>query len=152
MGMPGDRTKGEESDVSAVEVRAESGNMTNDRGAEIQRRLDRLNLSDRDFERRTGVERKTLRRAIEQGDRTRESTFRNIELALDQLEARLRGEPTATPAAPEARGPNMVTLRRSEGDIDVVVEGPIENIEALAATVERLVAFEVHKRSQSGND
>ena len=51
--------------MNAVAVAAQSGFVTNDRGAEIQRRLDRLNLSDRDFERRTGVERKTLRRAID---------------------------------------------------------------------------------------
>jgi len=137
--------------MNAVAVAAQSGFMTNDRGAEIQRRLDRLNLSDRDFERRTGVERKTLRRAIDMGDRTRESTWRNIETALDQLEARFRGEPTTTPAADVEPGPRMVTLRRSQGDVDIVVEGPIDDLDALVATVERLLAFERSKKNQDKN-
>jgi len=134
--------------MQAVADQAQSGLMTNDRGAEVQRRLDRLNLSDRDFERRTGVERKTLRRAIDEGDRTRESTWRNIELALDQLEARFRGEPTPAPAAGTETGPQVVTIRRSQGDVDIVVEGPIGDLDALVATVERLLAFERSKRDE----
>ena len=197
--------------------------MTTDRGAAVQQRLDRLNLSDRDFERRTGVERKTLRRAIDMGDRTRESTWRHIETQLDKLEAGLRrdllsagevehaldgveteGKVTA-PVAGEARGqalrtrrlrlgiksvrqlamqsgvsrvavtaaedgqasestylrleswlgkfdeetgsseiaeetaPQMVTIRGTRGHIDVVVSGPIGNLDALTETVERLL-------------
>lgn len=135
--------------MHAVAYGAQSGFVTNDRGAEIQRRLDRLNLSDRDFERRTGVERKTLRRAIEQGDRTRESTWRSIEAALDQLEARFRGEPTPAGPKNEGAGPHMVTIRGTRaGDVDVVVEGPIEDIDKLAATVERLLLATERKKDQ----
>ena len=135
--------------MQAVAVTAQSGLVTNDRGAEIQRRLDRLNLSDRDFERRTGVERKTLRRAIDEGDRTRESTWRNIETALAQLEARFRGEPTTSAPAPDQEaGPRMVTLRRTEGDVNIVVEGPIDDLDALVETVKRLLAFERDQRDQ----
>lgn len=126
-------------DVSALMDRAHLTFVTNERGAEVQRRLDALNLGDREFERRTGVDRKTLRRAIDEGEKTRESTWRSIEGALDTLEARFRGEPT--PAAPTRPGdPHVITIRGSRGgDIDVAVSGPIEDLEALTATVERLL-------------
>lgn len=133
--------------MQAVADRAESTLVTNQRGADIQRRLTALNLSDRDFERRTGVERKTLRRAIDEGDRTRESTWRSIETALDRLEARFRGEPTV---APEPAETDLVSFELS-GDfgVHVVVKGPVRDRVALEESVARLIR---EMRSRGGDD
>ena len=152
------RSSGWELVVHAVIDRtyaAQSGAVSNERGAGIQARLDALSLSDREFERRTGVERKTLRRAIDGGERTRESTWRSIESALDTLEARFRGEPTtAPPPVPLEQlpgDPHMVTIRGTRGgDIDVVVSGPVEDIETLAATVERLLRVSEKDEGKEG--
>jgi len=98
--------------MHAVMDAAQSVLVTNERGAEVQRRLDVLGLSDREFERRTGVERKTLRRAIDESERTRESTWRSIESALDKLEARFRGEPAADT---RPGNPEVIRIERAEG-------------------------------------
>ena len=69
----------------------------------------------------------------------------------ERLEAwfdRFEEETGASATEPAAAGPRMVTLRRSQGDVDIVVEGPIDDLDALVATVERLLAFERSRQEQ----
>ena len=104
------------------------------RGDEIQRRLDALKISDREFKEASGIDRKTLRRAVAGEERVRASTYAAIESALDKIERRIRPE---LPESPEA---NLVSFELS-GDfgVEVVVKGPVENLAELEASVERLI-------------
>lgn len=103
------------------------------RGQAIQQRLDRLGISDREFHEQSGIDRKTLRRAVAGEERVRASTYSAIEAALDRLEKRVRPDV----AVPEA---GLVTFELS-GDfgVEVVVKGPVENLDELEASVERLL-------------
>lgn len=112
---------------------AQSAVMDAQRGDEIQRRLDALGISDREFHERTGIDRKTLRRAIAGEERVRSSTYGAIEAALDRLE---RDVTAGTEGAPGG----LVTFRLSGNfGVDVVVQGPVTNLSELEASVERLV-------------
>lgn len=103
------------------------------RGAAIQRRLEELGLSDREWHRETGIDRKTLNRAIAGESSVRASTYGAIESALDKLERRVRGGDIK----PEG---DLVTFRLSGNfGVEVTVQGPVANVEELEAAVERLL-------------
>ena len=106
-----------------------------ERGQAIQRRLDNLGISDREFHEQSGIDRKTLRRAVAGEERTRPSTYAAIESALSKIEQRIR------PDLPEQGESGLVTFQLS-GDfgVEVVVKGPVENLGELEASVERLIA------------
>ena len=50
-----------------------------ERGQRIQQRLDALRMSDRQFSENSGIDRKTLRRAVSADANVRENTYRAIE-------------------------------------------------------------------------
>lgn len=103
------------------------------RGAAIQRRLDELGLSDREWHRETGIDRKTLNRAIADEPSVRSSTYGAIESALDKIERRIRGGDIK----PEG---DLVTFKLSGNfGVEVTVQGPVANVEELEAAVERLI-------------
>lgn len=105
-----------------------------ERGRAIQRRLDNLGISDREFHEQAGIDRKTLRRAVAGAETTRPSTYAAIEAALDRIERRVR------PDIPEPNDSGLVTFQLS-GDfgVEVTVKGPVENLDQLEASVERLI-------------
>lgn len=106
------------------------------RGAEIQSRFKNLGISDRDWYRRTGIDRKTLNRAMEGLASVRPNTYRQIEDWLTKLETEKSGF-AGTPHEDESR---VVTFRLSGNfGIDVVVSGPVENIDELRQSVEQLI-------------
>ena len=74
--------------MGALRYAAKSPSVTDDRGAVIQRRLDALGITDREFYARTGIDRKTLRRAVAGEEGTRASTYIAIESAIDFTVAR----------------------------------------------------------------
>jgi hypothetical protein len=106
---------------------------TDERGAEIQRRLGDLGITDREFYAKTGIDRKTLRRAVAGEEGTRASTYMAINAALDKIEATVRGvelDPSA----------DFVEFT-VEGNFGVraVVKGPVKDMDELQRAVSRLV-------------
>lgn len=107
---------------------------TEGRGQEIERRLDELGISDREFYAKTGIDRKTLKRAIAEEPGTRPSTYIAIIAALDRLERMVRGEPAAQPEADYVE----FTVEGNFG-VRAVVKGPVKDMEELQRAVARLV-------------
>lgn len=113
---------------------AQSGVVTTDeRGAQIQRRLDDLGITDREFYARTGIDRKTLRRAVAGEEGTRASTYMAINAALDKIEAMVEG-PELDPAADFVE----FTVEGNFG-VRAVVKGPVKDMDELQKAVSRLV-------------
>lgn len=109
--------------------------MNTERGAAIQRRLDALGISDREFHEQTGVDRKTLRKAVAGNANTRTTTYSAIESALDKLEAKMNPPRTLEP---DEQG--LVTFRLTGNfGVDVTVKGPVTDLDALEASVEKLL-------------
>ena len=107
-----------------------------ERGRAIQKRLDDLGLSAREFEDRTGVNRKTLGKAVAGNANTRDTTYEAIESYLDGLEARISGKGTTAPAPDD----DMIELT-IEGDFGVraVVKGPIRDKAELMEMTRELI-------------
>jgi hypothetical protein len=119
--------------MHALASQAQSAFVTDERGAEIQRRLAELGITDREFYAKTGIDRKTLRRAVAGEEGTRASTYMAINAALDKIEAVVRGvemDPSA----------DFVEFT-VEGNFGVraVVKGPVKDMEELQKAVSRLV-------------
>jgi hypothetical protein len=109
--------------------------METDRGADIGRRVDALGITDREFHAKTGIDRKTLRRAIAGEASVRGSTYGAIEAALDKLE---RSVQPARQIVPNEQG--LVTFRLTGNfGVDVTVQGPVSDLDALEASVEKLL-------------
>lgn len=113
------------------------------RGAEIERRLADLGISDREFYAKTGIDRKTLNRAIKGVPGTRPSTYIAITAALDRLERMVHGEPAERPDADYVE----FTVEGNFG-VRAVVKGPVKDMDELQRAVARLV----REMRQEGND
>lgn len=120
--------------MSAVEIAADSVFVTEpDRGAGIRQRLDALGISDREWYTRTGIDRKTLNRAIENDERVRENTYGAIENWIERLEREIAGV-RSDPAD------DLIEFRLSGNfGVDVVVKGPIRDRGELEDAVARLI-------------
>lgn len=115
---------------------ADSALVTEDesRGAAIQRRLDRLGISDREFHAASGVDRKTLRRAVADDVNVRPNTYRVIEDSLARLEEQVSGLPATNPED------DLVEFRLSGNfGVNVVVRGPVRDRGELEESVARLI-------------
>jgi hypothetical protein len=128
-------------DVHPARVKADLGNVSdgNSRGAAIKRRFDALGISGREWRTETGIDRKTLARAIEDNPSMREKTYTAIETALDHLERHNAGMPDGAIVETDPSS-DLVTVRL-EGNFGVkaVVEGPVRDLEALEELVSHLV-------------
>lgn len=123
--------------ADSLPVTSSAGNET-DRGAAIQRRIDALGISDREWHTQTGIDRKTLHRAIRNEPGTRASTYTAIEAELDKLEAKVAGVPTAQ-EAPEAPRVVRIEVPNVYGARALIVEGPVDDLPALEAMVDRIM-------------
>ena len=134
---------------AAVEKQAVSGLVDSEgRGKAIRaRRLRHGIKSVRQLAIQSGVSREAAT-AAEEGLAS-ESTYARLEAWLDTFEEETGAADRPADTSP---GPRMVTFRLPIGDVDVVVEGPIEDIDALAATVERLLTFERNKQEDRGEE
>jgi len=137
--------------VSAVaEKRAVSGLVDNEaRGKAIRaRRLRHGIKSVRQLSIQSGIYREGIT-AAEEGTAS-EETYERLEAWFDRFEEETgANERPSEPAA----GPRMVKIRGSRaGDVDVVVEGPIEDLEALGAMVERLLTATQRKKDEEAED
>lgn len=134
----------------ARQDRADFGNVSDD-GDRVRARRERLGLDKLHLAQEAGISRETLA-AIEDGKGFRRSSLTKIERVLEALEAEagMDAQPANTAAQPG--DPHVVTIRGTRGgDIDVVVSGPIEDIDKLAATVERLLRTSEERKVQAEN-
>lgn len=106
--------------------------VTTSAGDAIKTRRTALGVTVKALAERAGVDRGRLA-AIEDGASARDATIGAIEKALASLEEEMSG-----PYDNGERG--LVTFRMS-GDfgVDVVVQGPVENLAELEGSVERLI-------------
>lgn len=118
--------------TDAADSRAVTSNEGNgdDRGAEIQRRFDDLGISDREWHSTTGIDRKTLNRAIDNDPRTRSSSYTAIESWLDKLEAKFAGKAVAQESPPIDSGLIEFDITGDFG-VHVVVKGPVMDADLL---------------------
>lgn len=119
--------------MQALGNRADWPVVSDERGEEIQQRLDALGISDREFYKRTGIDRKTLNRAIA-GEGTRASTYIAIDAALTRLESMV-GKRGAV------EHPDDFVEFTVEGNFGVraVVRGPVKDMDELQRAVSKLV-------------
>lgn len=124
------------------------------RGARIQARLDGLKMSDRQFHDYSGIDRKTLRRAVAGDVSVRPNTYRTIENWLDRLETRAKGFEGLPDEAAAEEQPRLVTYRiKGDFGVEVVVEGPVADraeLEASAMRLMRELRSERGETSESG--
>jgi hypothetical protein len=124
--------------MDVVRYTAESPDVTDDdeRGTRIQERLDALGIADREFHARTGIDRKTLRRAVANDPGVRHSTYMAINAALDKMEAAVRGIPVQR----QDPGADYVEFT-VEGNFGVraVVKGPVKDMDELQRAVAKLI-------------
>lgn len=99
-------------------------------GQSIRRRRTSLGMTVKALADKAGVDRGRLA-AIEEGATARASTIGAIEAALTRLEEEMSGPY-------DERG--LVTFRLSGNfGVDVVVQGPVDNLDELEESVERLI-------------
>jgi transcriptional regulator with XRE-family HTH domain len=122
--------------ATAVATRFESVNTG--RAESIRARRVSLGISAKELALRAGVDRGTLA-ALEAGEeRVRDSTFGAVERALDALEQEMGVE---HPRKQNGTNGGDVVEFRVSGDfgVDVVVKGPVRDMDALEASVSRLL-------------
>lgn len=119
------------------------------RGKAIKaRRLRHGIKSVRQLAEQSGVSRVAVT-AAEEG-RASDETYDRLEAWFGRFEEETGA--AAPESAPADTSPHMVTIRGTRaGDVDVVVSGPIDDIEKLAATVERLLMATERKKDQAEN-
>lgn len=120
---------------------AQSPHVTNrERGGRIQRRLDALRISDRQFHETTQIDRKTLRRAVAGDPSVRPNTYRTIEDWLDRLETRAKGD-EGLPDELAEDGPRFVEIELEGvyGIARAVVKGPVDDPAAVARAAGELM-------------
>ena len=120
----------------AVAGTAQSGRVTGDveRAAKIQERLDALGISDREFQERTAINRKVLRRAAN-GESVRGTSYTAIETWLTRLER----ENAMGPETPTAEPLIRLRFKDIYGVGEMIAEGG--DAEEVAAAVERVLAM-----------
>jgi DNA-binding XRE family transcriptional regulator len=125
--------------MHALPAPIELGNVDNaEAGRRIRERRTRLRMTVKDLASRAGVDRGRLAK-LEVGDpAVRATTIGAVEAALDEVEQLTSDLPA--PLAPQDDS-GMVEFRVSGNfGVDVVVKGPVQNLDALEASVSRLVA------------
>jgi transcriptional regulator with XRE-family HTH domain len=113
-----------------------------ERGERIQERLDALKISDREFHEVTGIDRKTLRRAVAGNQSVRPNTYRTIEDWLDRLEKQRESFAGLKSQRGDVSDPgdDLIEFRLSGNfGVDVVVKGPMRDRGELEAAVTRLL-------------
>ena len=115
-------------------------------GARIRQRRERLGMSVRSLATEAGVDRSRIA-AVESGQGVRAATVGAIESALDRLEEEVSG--------PYDSEHGVVTFRlKGNFGVDVTLQGPVDNLDELEASVTRLMTTMGRDESdsaQSGN-
>jgi hypothetical protein len=125
-----------------AEVQAQSLSVTEnrrERGDAISARLEKLGIGEREFYRQTGIDRKTLGRAIEGLDTVRGSTYDAIETALTRLEDAVTGKAGRVELSDPEDDFVEFTIEGNFG-VRAVVKGPVRDMEQLQKAVSDLVS------------
>jgi hypothetical protein len=109
-----------------------------ERGDAINARLEALGIGDREFQRATGIDRKTLDRAIKGVDTVRPSTYDAIETALTRLEDAVGGKAGRVELGHPDDDFVEFTIEGNFG-VRAVVKGPVRDMEQLQKAVSDLV-------------
>lgn len=117
-----------------------SGGDPSDRGAAIKSRFDALGISEREWHNTTGIDRKTLNRAIRNEPGTRPSTYDAIESNLARLEGFAAGKPGAVRAIGDPDDDLVEFSVEGNFGVRAVVKGPVRDIEAMREAVAKLIA------------
>lgn len=104
-----------------------------ERGLRIHERRTHLGINLAGLARRAGVDRGTLKRIEEGRDGARAATFGAIERALTELEESMDIDPE------DSKQVVRFVVRGVYGAESLVVEGPVENIAELEASVDRIM-------------
>lgn len=115
-----------------------------ERSAAIKRRFENLGISDREFYEKTGIDRKTLRRAIAGEEGTRQSTYMAIDAALTRLEQFTTGAHAERPDTDYVE----FTVEGNFG-VRAVVKGPVRDMDELQQAVAKLIR---EMRGETGGD
>lgn len=115
-----------------------AGDDSSDRGAAIRRRFEDLGISDREWHLVTGIDRKTLNRAMR--NESRRSTYTAIESWLDKLESRSAGRPTDIRIVGDPADDLVEFTVEGNFGVRAVVKGPVRDIEVLRSAVADLIA------------
>lgn len=139
-------------DAAPLAPMTTSGGGPQDRGAEIGRRFEALGLSDRKWHEETGIDRKTLNRAIDNYPGTRRGTYDAIEANLDKLEAKYRAQAVAMKKHDPESSPDIEVgpaedhggyirfeLQGVYGAKAMIVSAPVGNPEELATAVDLIM-------------
>jgi len=121
--------------TSTLTVVSDDGG-SKERGQRIQERRLRLAMDVAPLARRAHVDRDTLKRMEEGDPKVRDTTFRAVERALDDLESEMGMDDADRPG-----GPRVVrfVVRGVYGAEALIVEGPVEDIAELEASVDRIM-------------
>lgn len=118
--------------------RADLPDMSNE-GSQVRARRERLGMGIRDLAKEAGVSRDTLS-DMESGTKDfRQATLGKVLRALDRIEEEVGFD---SPPADDAESEPKIVRYRVEGAYGVealVVEGPVENIAELEASVDRIM-------------
>lgn len=111
------------------------------RGRKIQQRMRALGISGRQFSARTGIDRRTLQRAMDATGSVREGTYDHIETWLERLERKAETFDGIPDVAPSDEGERFVELELEGvfGIGRVVVRGPVDDPEAVVKAATELM-------------
>lgn len=107
-----------------------------ERGKRIQERFEALDMADREWYRQTGIDRKTLNKAIAAAEGVRDSTYDAIEVALGRLEKRKAGFASG---ASEVEGGYVEFVVEGNFGVRATVKGPVANIAELREAAAQMV-------------
>lgn len=108
-----------------------------DRGAWIERRMRLIGISQRAFAEHAGINRATVKKAVEGDEGVLERNLRRIEKALDDLEEEMGIEPEDLSRQGGA-GPLTFQMTTPDG-MEIIVSGPVEDADMLREQVTKLI-------------
>lgn len=118
------------------------GSTRAERGRRIEEAYTALGMSQREFQHETGVDRDTLKRAIEGDEKMRESTLKRIEAHLQRLDEEMSSERDVIPS-------EVVEIHYViSGGNEIIVRGPASELPELEESVARL-AQKLDSRDQA---
>lgn len=126
------------------------------RGEQVRARRIRLGMGVKPLAIRAGVDRGTLA-ALEAGDeRVQEITFTKVQRALDELEEEMgiEGPPATIVPDKDPATPGLIRFKveGAYGFDAIVVEGPVENVDELVASVEKIMRNIQGRRAENSQD
>lgn len=109
------------------------GSTRAERGRRIEEAYTALGMSQREFQHETGIDRDTLKRAVEGDEKVRETTLKRIEAQLQRLDEEMSGER-------DGMATDLAEIHYViGGGREIIVRGPVPDLPELEASVARLI-------------